>query len=378
MLLLSQQFYRNKSHVLRISNIKHSSLLPWVVYLIIAAVGITALYSVAGSRWHPWAFKQLIHFCIGMAIMITIASMQVYTVFLSSFAIYCLSIILLIVVNIAGHRALGATRWINFGFISIQPSEISKIATVMLLACHFNRVQYSSLRSIKGLMIPLLIVLIPFTLIYTQPDLATSLILLNIFIGIMFVVGVNIWHFVAAGLAVLISIPIIWHNLLPYQKLRIVNFFNPDHDPLGSGYNIIQSKIAIGSGGVFGKGIGQGAQSQLNFLPESQTDFAFTTIAEECGFIGCTLVIGCYIALIIYGWRTARRSKNYFCKVLTCGANLFFFVHVFSNIGMVTGILPVMGIPMPMISYGGTAVVVTSIFLGFIIFSEIHKDVDIS
>jgi len=368
MLLISEKFYKkHRSFFNRFSFNDISKSVLFIAFCI-ACIGLVVLSSIPGSeRTAGIVQKQVIHFIIGAIVMFGISFVDIDLLLRSSYIVYGISIILLVAVSIVGHQVMGASRWIAIGPITIQPSEIAKVGIVMALARYFNSVDIQFTRSPSGIIIPGILFILPFLIVCTQPDLATAILILCIFVGILFVAGIRMYKFVFAGIMILCMAPIIWHNLHDYQKLRITNFMNKNHDPLGSGYNGIQSKIAIGSGGFFGKGFKNGTQSRLRFLPESQTDFAFTVIAEEFGFVGCMAIMLLFSVIIYHALIFARDARKYSHKILSVGAALFFFVHVATNIGMATGMLPVIGIPMPMISYGGTSVVTSAIFIGFIL-----------
>ena len=272
---------------------------------------------------------------------------------------------------------MGAQRWINLGFMKLQPSELMKIALVLALARYFNSRTLQSIETIKGIIIPILMVMIPVGLVLIQPDLGTALMLLFTAGAMFFVVGVQLWKFAIIILGGIVSLPIGWHFLHDYQKNRVLTFLNPERDPLGTGYHIIQSKIALGSGGVFGKGFLNGTQSHLNFLPEKHTDFIFTMLSEEFGLIGAVLVILINFLIIACSFVFALRSSSYFGKLVAIGLTTSYFLYVIINIAMVLGLLPVVGVPLPLISYGGTVIISVMTGFGIILAVNTNRNINI-
>jgi rod shape determining protein RodA len=270
---------------------------------------------------------------------------------------------------------MGAQRWINLGFLQLQPSEIVKITTIMALARFFHGTTTDEVRTPLFLLIPLALVGVPAAFVMIQPDLGTAMTIMLVSGAMFFLAGVSYWIFAAAiagGLAVL---PIAWHFLHDYQKKRVLIFLDPESDPLGAGYHITQSKIALGSGGITGKGFLQGSQSHLNFLPEKQTDFIFTLFTEEWGLIGGLSLMALFAAVIAYGYFIALNCQNQFGRLLAMGVIVNFFTYVFINMGMVMGLLPVVGVPLPMISYGGTAMLSVLFGFGLLMSAHVHRDV---
>ncbi len=354
------------------------SQLNWrIISLVIAlmSIGFFMLYSAGSGSLHPWLIRQFIFFTIFFPVMLLIAIIDIKFWYKSAYLIYFAGLILLIVVEIAGHNALGATRWIHLGWVTIQPSEIMKVCTILALARYFYDVELEEVAQIKYLIAPLLIIAAPVLLIFSQPDLGTASILLFIGIVILFIAGVKTWKFAAIGIAGLCAIPFLWIFVLyDYQKQRVLTFLNPDNDPLGSGYNIIQSKIAIGSGGFLGKGYLQGTQGQLDFLPEKQTDFIFTMLSEELGMIGSLATIAVYCLIIFVGTLSALKITHQFGKIIVIGVVNLLFIHMFINIGMTTGILPVVGAPLPFISYGGTITATMLIGFGLLLNADLYRN----
>ncbi len=345
---------------------------------IICVYGFVILYSAAGGNIKPWAYKQIIIFCTFIPISLIIAIIDIKYIYKISYILYFLALVLLIIGAFYGKTAMGATRWLNLGFFHIQPSEPAKIAMVLMLARYFHQLDDDKIFSIKSLLIPALGVLLPVTLIIKQPDLGTGMITIIVATIMFFTAGVKIMYFVIGIGITLISTPIIWSYLYNYQKNRILIFLDPARDPLGSGYNIIQSKIAIGSGGFLGKGLFNGTQSHLSFLPEYETDFIFSFLTEELGFAGGLILLILYSILIISSLTISINSKSKFAKLMSIGLTSIFFSHIFINIAMVMGMLPAVGVPLPLISYGRTMMVSMLISFSLIMNASIHQHSNLS
>ena len=344
------------------------------VICLICSIGFTVLYSASDSNIHPWAYKQIINFSIFLPIAIIIAIIDLKVIFKLSYLFYFAILILLFGVELFGSVSMGAKRWMDLGFIRLQPSELVKLAIVLMLARYFHQLKSENSVRISQVLLPLIAVILPSLLIIKQPDLGTGSIAIIIAVSLFFAVGIQIWYFVMAGSLTLACIPIIWNMMHDYQKNRVLVFLNPEREPLGSGYNIIQSKIAIGSGGLLGKGFAKGTQSHLNFLPEHQTDFIFATLAEEFGFIGGLILVLLYSFTIFISLMIAVNCKSLFSKLVVIGVITILFSHVFINISMVMGILPVAGVPLPFISFGGTMMASMLIGFGLVMNAEIHKN----
>ncbi len=344
---------------------------------VLAFMGFLMLYSAGGGSFKPWLIRQLGFFCVFFPLMILIALSDIKIWFKASYFFYVAALGLLFVVDVMGHNAMGATRWFRLGPITIQPSEIMKICTVFALARYFYSIEAEEIGKIRYTIIPLVLIAVPACLIFYQPDLGTGAILVLAGVSILFLAGVKMWKFISAGVATLVAIPFAWQFLLyDYQRQRVLTFLNPNNDPLGSGYNIIQSKIAIGSGGFFGKGYLNGTQGQLNFLPEKQTDFIFTMLSEEMGFIGSFFVIAIYCAIIAIGISIANNTKHQYGRLLVMGVVNIFFIHMFINMAMVMGLIPVVGAPLPFISYGGTIMASMMIGFGLVLNVDLNKNID--
>lgn len=349
-----------------------------LLVLLIFGFGICMLYSAAGGSVRPWATRQLLFFSLFFPIMILIAITNTNIWLKLAYPIYAMSLLLLILVDLKGHTAMGATRWIRLGGLNIQPSELMKVAMALGLARYFYPLSEDDIRKNKYLIIPGLMILIPAALIAKQPDLGTSIIIVLIGVTIFFVAGVQWWKFAICGGLMLASIPFAWrYGLRDYQKHRVMVFLNPESDPLGRGYNITQSKIAIGSGGLMGRGFLKGTQGQLTFLPEKQTDFIFTMLSEEMGFLGSGFVIVLYLGLTAYIMAIGLNSKNSFSKILVTGIGAMIFFHTVINIGMVMGLMPVVGAPLPLFSYGGTITAIALMAFGFVLNAQMYQDTTI-
>lgn len=346
--------------------------------IILAFIGFLMLYSAGGGSFRPWLIRQLGFFCIFFPLMLFISVTDIKIWFRASYFFYAVALTMVVIVDVMGHNAMGATRWFRIGPLTIQPSEIMKVCTVFALARYFYNTEAAKIGKIKFLIAPIAMIAIPAVFIFHQPDLGTATILVLVGVSVLFLAGVKMWKFIFVGLAALATIPFAWNFLLyDYQKQRILTFLNPNNDPLGSGYNIIQSKIAIGSGGLFGKGYLNGTQGQLNFLPEKQTDFIFTMLSEELGFIGSFFTIAVYSAIIAICINIAMNTKHQFGRLLTMGIVNIFFIHMFINMGMGMGLIPVVGAPLPFISYGGTIMASMMIGFGLVLNVDLHKSSDL-
>jgi rod shape determining protein RodA len=349
----------------------------WAMVLLVclvATVGFVMLYSAAGGNFDPWADRQMVRFGVGLVLMISVAVVDIRIWLRYAYLIYAGALTLLVAVEVAGEIGMGAQRWIDLGFFQLQPSELMKVALVLALARYFHGLEIESIGRILPLFPPLLLVAMPALLVLKQPDLGTAGMLIMGGGALFFAAGVRLWKFgvlLAAGLG---AIPVAWNMLHDYQRNRVLTFLDPERDPLGSGYHILQSKIAFGSGGVFGKGYLLGTQSHLNFLPEKQTDFIFTMLAEEFGLMGALTLLVTYAVLIAYGFAIAVRSRSHFGRLLALGLTFNLFLFVFINTAMVMGIIPVVGVPLPLISYGGTAMLTVLIGFGLIMSVYIHRD----
>ena len=342
-----------------------------------AMVGFAMLYSAAGGEMEPWAARQIVRFGVGLVIMFTVALVDIRFWIKSAYFIYAGAFVLLVGVELMGDSAMGAQRWVDIGPLQLQPSEIMKIALVIALARYFHTVGSEDIKRITVLIPPLLLILAPAALVLRQPDLGTAVLLALSGTMMLFLAGLRLWKLGVALVALLGAIPVAWQFLRGYQKARILTFIDPESDPLGAGYHILQSKIAFGSGGMFGKGFLGGTQSHLNFLPEKQTDFIFTMLAEEFGLVGGIALLLLYFALMAYGTIISLRCNSQFGRMLGMGIITTFFLYVFINMAMVMGLVPVVGVPLPLISYGGSSMLTLLFGFGLVLNIYIHRDIQI-
>ena len=342
-----------------------------------ALVGFAMLYSAAGGEMEPWAARQIIRFGFGLVIMFGVALVDIRFWLKSAYFIYAGAFALLIGVELIGDAAMGAQRWVNIGPLQLQPSEIMKIAMIIALARYFHSVAIEDIKRISVLIPPLVLILAPAALVLRQPDLGTAGLLAVSGTMMLFLAGLRLWKLGVAFAGLLGAIPVAWQFLREYQKTRILTFINPESDPLGAGYHILQSKIAFGSGGIFGKGFLAGTQSRLNFLPEKQTDFIFTMLAEEFGLAGGIALLLLYFALIAYASVVSLRCNSQFGRMLGMGIVTTFFLYVFINMAMVMGLVPIVGVPLPLISYGGSAMLTLLFGFGLVLNVYIHRDTQI-
>jgi len=362
----------------RLNLIQRIKQLNWgLVFLILVTtfVGLATLYSISDGSTETWVSRQLVRFGVGFFVMLVVALVDIRFWLRSAFVIYGVALVLLVAVEVVGVVGMGAQRWVDLGPFQLQPSEVMKIALVLALARYFHGIAHEEVAQLRWLVMPSVMVILPVTLVLRQPDLGTALLLLIGAGSLFFLAGVRLWIFGAGIVVALATIPFAWHYLRDYQRERILTFLNPERDPLGAGYHILQSKIALGSGGMFGKGFLQGTQSHLNFLPEKQTDFIFTSLAEEFGLVGALGLLALYVCMLAYAVAIALRSRSQFGRLLGMGIAATFFVYFFINIAMVTGLVPVVGVPLPLVSYGGTAMVTILVGFGLVMSVYIHRDV---
>jgi rod shape determining protein RodA len=352
--------------------------IPWLFVLLlsaVAAVGYVALYS-AGNGPEAYAAKHALRFGFGLVLMLSIAVVDIRVIARLAWAGYALGVLLLVLVLLHGNVGKGAQRWIDIGPLQLQPSELMKIMLALGLAAWFQRASWERVGNPLFLVPPAVMVLVPVGLILKQPNLGTGLITAMIGGAVFFAAGVRLWKFAVILAAVGTAAPIAYDHLRDYQKARITTFLDPESDPLGAGYNIIQSKIALGSGGMWGKGFLQGTQGHLNFLPEKQTDFIFTMIAEEFGLVGALGTLGLLSLVVVFCYLVAFRCRHQFGRLLAVGLGTNIFLYVFVNIAMVTGSIPVGGVPLPLISHGGSAMLTTMLGFGLLISVHVHRDAE--
>jgi len=365
------------------SGLRKVLFLNWPLTLLlisVAGVGFVMLYSVAGGSFTPWAEPQMKRFGLGLGVMFMVAMVPIWFWRNISVVAYGVTILLLFAVEFFGVVGMGAQRWVDLGFMRLQPSELMKITMIMLLAAYYDWLPAKRISRPFWVLVPVILILFPTYLVLRQPDLGTSILLVSAGGALMFLAGVH-WAYFAAVLsagiglvaAVFNSRGTDWQMLKDYQYRRIDTFLDPASDPLGAGYHITQSKIALGSGGWTGRGFMQGTQSRLNFLPEKHTDFIFTTLAEEFGFVGGFSLLALYSLVIVFCVTTALATRDRFSSLVTTGVAITFFLFFAVNMSMVMGLAPVVGVPLPMVSYGGSAMLVLMIAFGLVQSAHIHR-----
>ncbi|OAN54705.1 rod shape-determining protein RodA [Sphingobium sp. TCM1] len=352
------------------SIIPHSvTQFPWRVLLLLLAIatfGTLVLYSAAGGSIFPWAVNQGVRFCVfsGMALALSRVPFDLFSRF--AFPAYGAVLAALVLVELIGGVAGGSQRWINLGFMQLQPSEFMKPIIVLAVARFYAMLPVGEIRRWNAIWPALVLIGLPWALVLVQPDLGTATMILAGGITVMFLAGLPLRLFVGSGLAVAAIVPIAFSFLHDYQKNRVLIFLDPESDPLGAGYHISQSKIAIGSGGIWGKGFLQGTQSHLDYLPEGHTDFVFATMAEEWGLLGGVLLIGGFMLLFRWGIRVSMRTQDKFARLVAAGLTTTIFFYVAINLMMVMGLAPVVGIPLPFMSYGGSSMLTVMLCVGII------------
>ena len=351
----------------------HRGLLA--VVLALCVLGLAMQFSAAGGHLMPYALPQASRVVLGLVLMVAITVMSPQQLFRSSYLAYWVCVGLLVMVAAVGFVGLGAQRWVGVGMFNIQPSELMKLGIILALARYFHSATLEGTRHWMVMAMPLLLTMIPVGLILKQPNLGTATIVSFIAFAMCYMAGIRWWYFAGAIGAAMAAVPIGYQFLHGYQKRRVMTFLNPDADPLGAGYNIIQSKIAIGSGGFFGKGLLHGSQGQLDFLPEKQTDFIFTMLAEELGFLGVVVLFLLYGFLLVFSLNLAIRCRNSYGRLLASGVAAMIFVHIFINAAMVMGMIPVVGVPLPFLSYGGSFMLATLMAMGVLMHVHINREV---
>lgn len=351
--------------------------IAWGLVALVVAVsclGMAVLYSAADGNMQPWAATQMMRLAIALVPMIGAALLGIQLWFRAAYWAYAIALALVVAVDVRGFVGMGARRWIDLGIIQLQPSQLMNVVLVLALARYFHSRSDEQIARIRFLIAPALMVLVPTALVLKQPDLGTAVMLVMTGAVLFFIAGVRLWIFSVMAAGVAAAVPVGWRFLRDYQKNRIYTFLDPESDPLGSGYHILQSQIALGSGGLLGKGYLHGSQSHLSFLPEKQTDFIFTTLAEEFGFIGGLGLLAFYMLIIGYGFVIALRCSNHFGRLLGLGIVTNFSLYVFINTAMVMGLIPVVGVPLPLISYGGTAILAVMLGFGLLLNVGVHRD----
>jgi rod shape determining protein RodA len=353
--------------------------ISWLYVLLLCAlagVGYAALYSAAGGSPEPYASRQAVRFGFGLVMMLCLALVDIRILAKLAWPLYGVALALLILVLKIGHVGKGAQRWIDIGGLQLQPSELMKIALVMALAAWFHKASWERMGNPLFLIPPAIATLIPVLLILKEPNLGTAVITGLVGFSVFLAAGVRWWKMLLVVAPIPFAIRVGYGYLHDYQRARIDTFMDPESDPLGAGYNIIQSKIALGSGGMWGKGFLQGTQGHLNFLPEKQTDFIFTMLAEEFGFVGCMALLGLLALIILGGMAIALRCRHQFGRLVGLGIATNFFLYVFVNVAMAIGAIPVGGVPLPLVSYGGSAMLTVMFGFGILMSVHVHRDVE--
>jgi rod shape determining protein RodA len=352
----------------------------WTIFWTVLALAVVGLLSIASAAYRgphkpidPLVIRQCVWIAAGTVAMLTVVLFDYRALATYAYALYVIAIGLLIAVELIGHSTGGSRRWINLGFFHLEPSELAKLAIVLVMVRYFREEPPKGGWSLRQMVIPAVLLGIPVALVLKQPDLGTALILILITVTLVFVSGLNARTMIVLAFAGLCVMPLGWHYLKPYQRQRLVSFVNPQADPLGSGYHVIQSEIAIGSGGPWGKGFLKGTQARLNFLPEQSTDFIFSVFAEEFGLAGSMLLLSLYAILITRGAWIARHTRDRFGSLLAIGLISIVFWQVAINIGMATGLLPVVGITLPLVSYGGSSLIAMMMAMGLLISINIRR-----
>ena len=348
------------------------------IVIMIGAISVFAIHSTEGGEFSYYTKNHLIRLVAFFVMFLFLSFVKITFWYRNAYMFYLICLFLLIIVMLFGLTASGSKRWVNLYFLNLQPSELMKIAIIVCFARYYHRIQSVDLQSYKFLLIPVVLIIIPCYLVIIQPDLGTSILIAGSGIVVIWIAGLNIKYFVYSSLLFLVSFPFVVSILKPYQKSRILTFFNPERDPLGAGYQIIQSKIAIGSGGFFGKGYLKGTQSYLEFLPEKHTDFIFTLFSEEFGFLGSIILMFLYILLISRVISIGFFVKSFFAKLYCFGFASAIFLYVFVNIAMVLGLLPIVGAPLPIMSYGGSSMLSIMLGLSIVMSCKIYSQVQIT
>lgn len=372
--------YRMKSAPMGIAKVLY---VHWPLVLLVAtvsAIGFLVLYSIAGGDLDLWAGPQMKRFGVGVVMMFAVGFVPIRFWRNTAVVSYVIGLILLVAVELFGVVGMGAQRWLDIGPLRLQPSELMKVMLVVMLAAYYDWLDPKKVSRLFWVILPVLLIIVPTFLVVIQPNLGTSIMLLLGGAAVMFAAGVSIWYFIAvialvggavAGVFLLRDTP--WQFLHDYQYRRIDTFLDPSADPLGAGYNIMQAKIALGSGGWSGKGFMQGTQSRLNFLPEKHTDFIFTTLGEEFGYVGAMALLGLYFLILFFMFASAMRNRDRFSALMVLGLGANFFLYIAVNMSMVMGMAPVVGVPLPLLSYGGSAMLVLLFAFGLVQSAHIHR-----
>lgn len=361
--------------------LKRMKRLNWPLIWLITAMGLIGLMmmvSVGGGELREYAVPQAVRFVFCFFLMLGVAVTPMHLLLRYAYIIYFIGVAALVVVDVIGHTGMGAQRWVRLGGMNFQPSEMMKIAVILALARYFHMLHMDDVRRFIALIPPIFILIVPAIFILRQPNLGTTVITLAVGGSMLFLAGVQWRYFIGVAAAGIAAGPVVWHFMHDYQRRRVLTFLDPEQDPLGAGYNIMQSMIAVGSGGMFGKGFLNGSQGQLNFLPEKHTDFIFTVLAEEWGFGGSLILLALYGALLAAALSVAATSRSSFGAMLAGGIAAFLFLHVLINVAMVMGLLPVVGLPLPFLSYGGSIMLSTMIGMGLLLNADLHRNQQVS
>ncbi|HEY9217517.1 MAG TPA: rod shape-determining protein RodA [Phenylobacterium sp.] len=358
------------------------SQIDWTFCLfvtLIAGFGALMMFSLAGSAWTPWAANHIARYSLFFAMMVGLALIDLRVWYALAYPIYGVGVVLLVLVEVAGVTRMGATRWLGAGGFTFQPSEIMKIGIALALARFYHGASAQTARFSWKLLIPVVMLAIPVVLVAHQPDLGTAMLIAMTGLAVIVLAGLS-WKIIITGVvgAAVAIPPMVLFVLHDYQRERVLNFLHPERDPSGTGYHSLQSMIALGSGGLLGKGYGMGSQSQLDFLPEKHTDFVFSTLAEEFGFVGCVFVLALYAAVIFMALRTAALSHSHFGRLAASGVTATFALYVLINGAMVMGLAPVVGVPMPLLSYGGTVMLTVMIGFGLVQSTRVHRYTEVA
>tara|TARA_B100001175_G_scaffold302206_1_gene296034 strand:- start:763 stop:1887 length:1125 start_codon:yes stop_codon:yes gene_type:complete len=348
------------------------------IVIIIGAISVFAIHSTEGGEFSYYTKNHLIRLISFFVMFLFLSFVKINFWYQKAYIFYFICLLLLIIVLFFGITASGSKRWISLYFLNLQPSELMKISIIVCFARYYHRMQSMDIQSYRFLLIPIILLIIPCYLVIKQPDLGTSILIAGSGIIVIWIAGLNIKYFVYSILLLLVSFPFLVSVLKPYQKLRILTFFNPDRDPLGAGYQIIQSKIAIGSGGLYGKGFLKGTQSYLEFLPEKHTDFIFTLFSEEFGFLGSITLLILYMILIYRIIKIGFLNRSFFSRLYCFGFASALFLYVFVNVAMVLGLLPIVGAPLPIMSYGGSSMLSIMLGLSIVMSCKIYNQEQIS
>ncbi|CAK7193400.1 Peptidoglycan glycosyltransferase MrdB [Commensalibacter sp. Nvir] len=375
-MIFEKRLIRTEPRFKLLSKLWRINWLCVILVSILAGVGYMALYSAAGGSPYPYARPQLIRFCVGFVLMIGVAITPLRFIAKLAWPFYLLGIVSLLAVLYMGHVGKGAERWLVVGGMALQPSEFMKIGLIILLSSWFHKMSWKQIANPLRLIVPSILVILPVLLVLKQPNLGTAVIIGCIGASIFFAAGMRYWQIFLLIFPLPFLFKLAYSHLHDYQKARITTFLHPESDPLGAGYNIIQSKIALGSGGMWGQGFLHGTQGQLNFLPEKQTDFIFTMIAEEWGFVGGSMVILLLLSIVVMGMIITMRSKCQFGRLLSLGLTMNFFLYCVVNLSMVMGAIPVGGVPLPMVSYGGSAMLTVMFGFGLLLSVQVHRNSD--